>query len=72
MCAESPFVCALLKTLLPPQTSPPLLYGPKETLAFVAHRAVPLFGVLDRVLRDVKVATPGFTPKSMLDFGSGA
>ncbi len=54
------------------QTSPPLLYGPRETLSFVAHRAVPLFGVLARVLGEVATATPDFKPSSVLDFGCGA
>jgi hypothetical protein len=52
-------------------SSPPLLYGPKETLAFVLHRMLPLFAVETSVLREVAASLPGFQPKSCLDFGSG-
>lgn len=52
-------------------TSPPLLYGPKETLAFVQHRMLPLYSVEVAVLSEVAAALPSFEPKSMLDFGSG-
>jgi hypothetical protein len=52
-------------------TSPPLLYGPKETLAYLAHRALPLYGVVHRVMSDTAAALPDYSPKSMLDFGSG-
>lgn len=52
-------------------SSPPLLYGPTETLAFVLHRAVPLYAVETAVLREVAASLPNFKPKSALDFGSG-
>jgi Mitochondrial small ribosomal subunit Rsm22 len=52
-------------------SSPPLLYGPKETLAFVLHRMMPLFAVETAVLREVAASLPSFQPKSCLDFGSG-
>lgn len=54
-----------------PTRSPPLLYGRTETLAFVAHRMAPLFGVGVRVLDEVAAALPHWKPHTMLDFGTG-
>jgi ribosomal protein RSM22 (predicted rRNA methylase) len=52
--------------------SPPLLYGPDETLGFVLHALLPAYGVTVRVLEDVAAELPpGWAPRSMLDVGSG-
>lgn len=51
--------------------SPPLLYGPDESLAYVLHGLLPSYGIALRLFTDVEASTPNFHPKSMLDFGSG-
>jgi ribosomal protein RSM22 (predicted rRNA methylase) len=51
--------------------SPPLLYGPQETLAYVLHGMLPSYGVAHRVFTEIRAALPGFSPRSMLDFGCG-
>lgn len=52
--------------------SPPLLYGPNETLAYALHGLLPSWGVCHRVLSEVKASLPpGWAPRSMLDYGSG-
>jgi ribosomal protein RSM22 (predicted rRNA methylase) len=52
--------------------SPPLLYGPTETLAYALHALLPSYGVALRVLREAKEALPpGRQVASMLDFGCG-
>ena len=68
---STPFTAVTRLSAVAVQTSPPLLYGPKETLAYVAHRALPMYGVLHRILSEVKLASPDFKPRSLLDFGSG-
>lgn len=52
-------------------TSPPLLYGPNETLAYVLHGLYPSYGVAHRLFREAAQALPNWSPKSMLDFGCG-
>lgn len=54
-----------------PGESPPLLYGPRETLAYMLHETLPLYGVAWRALADVATALPQWTPQRVLDFGSG-
>jgi ribosomal protein RSM22 (predicted rRNA methylase) len=49
----------------------PLVYGPKESLAYTARRVVPAYSALARVFTEVKRRRPNFNPKSLLDFGSG-
>jgi len=51
--------------------SPPLLYGPQETLAYVLHGMLPSYGVAHRVFTEIRASLPGFSPRSMLDFGCG-
>ena len=51
--------------------SPPLLYGPTETLAYVLHALLPSFGVALRVFNEIHAALPAWAPRSMLDFGAG-
>lgn len=55
--------------------SPPLLYGPTETLAYTLHRVLPQYGVQYRILDELREACSGgptnFIPKSLLDFGCG-
>jgi ribosomal protein RSM22 (predicted rRNA methylase) len=63
--------------------SPPVLYGPNETLAYVLHQLLPQYGVAHRILSELRNAVPppaagpggpaagGYRPVSMLDFGSG-
>jgi len=56
--------------------SPPLLYGPTETLAYALHRVLPQYGVQFRIFEELHdackgVAGPDFLPKSLLDFGCG-
>jgi ribosomal protein RSM22 (predicted rRNA methylase) len=51
--------------------SPPLLYGPTETLAYALHGFLPSYGVALRVFRELEAATPRDPPTSMLDFGCG-
>ena len=55
--------------------SPPLLYGPTETLAYALHRVLPQYGVQYRILNELRQACSGgrsnFSPKSLLDFGCG-
>ena len=53
-------------------SSPPLLYGPQETLAFVTYRTLPLYAVISHLFKEVAGTMPDFAPKSLLDFGSGA
>lgn len=52
--------------------SPPLLYGPTETLAYALHQALPSYGIAHRMLSDLQAALPHLQPSSMLDFGAGA
>ena len=53
-------------------TSPPLLYGPQETLGYTLHALLPAFGIAVRLLEDTAAELPrGWTPRSMLDVGSG-
>ena len=54
-----------------PGESAPLLYGPRETLAFTLHRTLPLFGVAATLFREVAESLPSWTPRTMLDVGSG-
>ena len=49
----------------------PLVYGPKESIAYTARRVVPAFSALSRVFTEVKRRRPNFEPTSLLDFGSG-
>jgi ribosomal protein RSM22 (predicted rRNA methylase) len=56
--------------------SPPLLYGPTETLAYALHRVLPQYGVQFRIFEELRDACRGgavtdFLPKSLLDFGCG-
>ena len=53
--------------------SPPLLYGPNETLAYVLHGLYPSYGVALRLLREAAEALPGgaWQPRTMLDLGTG-
>lgn len=61
---------------LPPDAgntnSPPLLYGPQETLAYTLHAMLPSFGTSVRLFEDTAAELPhGWAPTSMLDVGSG-
>lgn len=51
--------------------SPPLLYGPNETLSYVLHGIFPSYGIATRLLEEIKETLPHWQPTSMLDFGSG-
>jgi ribosomal protein RSM22 (predicted rRNA methylase) len=51
--------------------SPPILYGPNESLSHVLHGVYPSFGVASRILTELADAVPSWAPASMLDFGSG-
>lgn len=53
--------------------SPPLIYGPMETLAYVLHGLLPSYGVALRLLTDYKntLNSSLVKPTSMLDFGAG-
>lgn len=51
--------------------SPPLLYGPNETLAYALHGLLPSYGVAKRAVEEVAAALPAWSPRSMLDFGAG-
>jgi ribosomal protein RSM22 (predicted rRNA methylase) len=50
-------------------------YGPNETLGYAAHRVIPAYSVCHRVFCEIEHNFPpnlsSFTPRSMLDFGSG-
>ena len=53
--------------------SPPLLYGPKEALAYALHGLLPALGTAQRAMAEAAASLPpGWAPKSMLDFGAGA
>ena len=53
--------------------SPPLIYGPMETLAYVLHGLLPSYGIALRLLTDYQnsLSSNIVKPTSMLDFGSG-
>ncbi|GAB2287422.1 hypothetical protein Dimus_021799 [Dionaea muscipula] len=48
-----------------------LTYRDDETLAYVATRMPAVYSACYRVLTEVKVRVPSFSPVSVLDFGSG-
>ncbi len=52
---------------------PALVYGPRQTLAYTALRALPTFAVSVRVLSELSRVLPrsDFSPRAVLDFGSG-
>lgn len=50
---------------------PPVMYGPKQTLAYTAYHLMPQWAVVSRVMAQVAAKLPGFRPRTMLDFGSG-
>ncbi|CAM9164822.1 unnamed protein product [Phaeothamnion confervicola] len=49
----------------------PLAYGPPETFGYVSRRLLPKYVILHRVLDEAREHLPDFSPRSMLDFGSG-
>jgi len=57
---------AIAKGTVPPETpldsantdSPPLLYGPSESLAYVLHGLLPAYGSVTRILREVQKSMP--------------
>ncbi|GAB2235308.1 hypothetical protein Droror1_Dr00025731 [Drosera rotundifolia] len=48
-----------------------VLYGEDEVGAYVATRMPAVYAACYRVLREVKKRVPGFSPASVVDFGSG-
>ncbi|KAJ2848465.1 37S ribosomal protein S22, partial [Coemansia brasiliensis] len=46
-------------------------YGPGETFTYVAAFAPGTYGVIFNVLSELRNRLPGFSPKSILDFGNG-
>lgn len=50
---------------------PSILYGAKESLAYVVHRLPSIYGVLHKIMSEVKKRKPTWKPKEMLDFGTG-
>ena len=46
-------------------------YGPREVDAFLAARLPSSYAITERVLREIQTRSPGFNPKSLLDFGCG-
>lgn len=69
---------AIAKGTVPPETpldsantdSPPLLYGPSESLAYVLHGLLPAFGSVTRILREVQKSMPPGAWWSGLPWGS--
>lgn len=52
--------------------SPPLLYGPNETLAYTLHAMLPSYGVAHRIFTELAAQLPpGAAPRTMCDVGSG-
>jgi len=54
-----------------PGEAPPLLYGPRESLAYLLHRTLPSYGVARACFEEVREALPSWKPRNMLDFGAG-
>lgn len=52
-------------------SSPAVEYGPKETFAYISSQLPFMLAPLENVFAEISRRIPGFSPKSMLDFGSG-
>lgn len=52
-------------------SAPAVEYGPKETYAYIASQLPFILAPLQNVFAEISRRIPGFTPKTMLDFGSG-
>eukprot|EP00040_Diaphanoeca_grandis_P021508 m.114676 g.114676 ORF g.114676 m.114676 type:complete len:468 (-) comp28364_c0_seq1:65-1468(-) len=50
---------------------PWLNFGPRESIAFLAGRQPICYAAITRVLEELKLRKPDFSPKHILDFGSG-
>lgn len=48
-----------------------LSYGPRETLAYLASRFTSAYVANRYVFEHLRSLYPGFTPRSVLDYGSG-
>lgn len=46
-------------------------YGPLEAAAYAVTRLPMTFGAQQRVLEELKARSPGFDPRTLLDFGAG-
>lgn len=51
--------------------APPIEYNKHQAMAYVAHRIPGIFSCNTKVFDEIKKRFPGFTPKRMMDFGSG-
>jgi hypothetical protein len=51
--------------------SPSILYGSKESIAYVVHRLPSIYGVLYKIMAEIRKRKPNWNPKEMLDFGTG-
>ena len=52
---------------------PSLVYGPKQTNAYISYEVAPNFSVVSRILKNVRTARgEDFNPETVLDFGSGS
>lgn len=50
---------------------PAYLYGPTETMAYLAYEVEGAFACTHHVFRQLQAQNPDFQPESMLDFGAG-
>lgn len=48
-----------------------LTYGPEETVAYSHYFLPSRYAIAERVLSDLKIFIPNFTPKKVIDFGCG-
>jgi ribosomal protein RSM22 (predicted rRNA methylase) len=46
-------------------------YGKHEAISYVASRFPSVYGVIYRVLSEVKRRLPDYSPRTMLDYGTG-
>lgn len=49
----------------------PVVYRREEAMAYAAHRLPGVYACTFRVMNEIKLRRPEWTPKSLMDFGSG-
>jgi len=52
-------------------TFPQIIFGKPESLAYVENFTTGQYGIIHRILHEVEVLRPHFTPRMILDFGAG-
>jgi len=52
-------------------TFPQIIFGKPESLAYVENFTTGQYGIIHRILHEIEVLRPHFTPRMILDFGSG-